>query len=183
MRKSVTLFMAAAFCSAMLCSAGCGTHVSRPSGSPQPSKVRFSEFTAVEMKHLEIADEYASSGANQKAARKIDEELFDKMRLVFPGLRDAQGRSDGRTLLIEPYVKQIKFIGGAARFWVGAWAGSSAVLMKVTYTDTSTGEVLVETEFYRAANAMGGAYSMGATDNQMLEAVAQDIANYSLANR
>ena len=115
--------------------------------------------------------------------RKIDEQLFDKMRLVFPGLMDAQGRSDGRTLLVEPYVKQIKFIGGAARFWVGAWAGSSAVLMKVTYTDRSTGEVLAETEFYRASNAMGGAYSMGATDNQMLEAVAQDIANYSLANR
>ena len=78
--------------------------------------------------------------------------------------------------------KEIKFIGGFARFMVGGMAGSSAVLMKVTFLNSETGKVVAEPEFYRAANGMGGGYSMGATDNLMLDQIAQDIALYAKMN-
>ncbi|MBI4682722.1 MAG: hypothetical protein HY757_06440 [Nitrospirae bacterium] len=183
MKKKATPFLAVMFVLAMIFTQGCATKMSKPSSAPQPAKVKFSEFNAVEMKHIEISPEYASSDANQKAAKKINEHLDNKMRMVFSGLNNGKEQSAGRTLLIEPYIKEIKFISGGARFWVGAMAGSSAVLMKVTFTDKATGEVIAEPEFYRDANAMGGAYSMGSTDNLMLELVAQDVANYSISNR
>jgi hypothetical protein len=162
---------------------GCATNLTKPEGPPQPTSVKLSTFQTVTLKKVEIAPEFASAGANQKAAKKINEVLVNNMRLAFPDLREA-GEEDVRTgLLIEPLIQEIKFIGGAARFWVGAMAGSSAVLMKASFRDASTGELIGEPQFYRAANVYTGGWSMGSTDNRMLEDVAKDIVNYATLNR
>lgn len=164
---------------------GCATNLSKPSNAPSASKVKFSGFKAVEMKPVSLATEFASSGANQKAMRKIDEHLFTSMTKVFPNLKRTESfsKGDSSVLQIAPVIKEIKFIGGGARFWVGAMAGSSAVLMQVEYRDGASGEVLADPEFYAQANAMGGAWTMGGTDNAMLERIAMDIISYTSANQ
>ena len=163
---------------------GCATHLRKPAGPPQPAKVKFSNFQAVEMNHVTISPRFASAEPNQKALKKIDKELLYCMHLIFPNLNEAEETNSGiRALLIEPNIEEIKFIGGAARFWVGSWAGSSAVLMKVTYRDKATGETIAEPEFYRRSNAWEGQSSMGATDNLMLDNVARDICTYTSSNR
>jgi len=162
---------------------GCATNLTKPAGTPRPTTVRLSTFQTVTMKPVEIAPEFASAGANQKAAKRINEVLVDDMRMVFPNLREASGEDVRAGLLIEPLIQEIKFIGGAARFWVGAMAGSSAVLMKASFRDASTGEIIGEPQFYRDAGAYSGGYSMGATDNRMLEDIAKDIVNYAMLNR
>jgi len=163
---------------------GCATHLRKPAGPPQPAKVRFSNFQAVEMNHVTIGPEFASAKANQEALRKIDEFSFSCMHLIFPNLNEAEETNSGtQTLLIEPNIEEIKFIGRTARFWVGSWAGSSAVLMKVTYRDKATGETIAEPEFYRQSNAWEGQNSMGATDNLILENVSRDICTYTKSNR
>ena len=167
---------------------GCATHISKPAKEIMPTKVRFGEFKNVEMKSVGISEEFASAAANQKALKKIDEILFRDMKMIFPSLKRVEGGKDfsstcGRTLQITPFVKEIKFIGGAARFWVGAMAGSSAVLMQATYRDSSTGEIIADPEFFRKAGAYSGAWSIGAADNKMLEDIAQDVVRYSSNNR
>lgn len=178
------------------------TDVRRPKTEPQPPKVKFSEFAKVELKAVEIAPEFVRHKANQKAAAKIGVELALRMRekvpyLVAPpemdnpkekkskkkkGAEEAPAAAPppegARTLVIEPYVEQIKFISGGARYWAGALAGNSAVLIKATFRDKATGEVVAEPEFYDDANAYQGAWSIGAADNMMLVRVAEDIAEY-----
>jgi hypothetical protein len=162
---------------------GCATHLRKPAGPPQPAKVRFSNFQAVEMNHVTISPKFASAKANQKALGRIDKVFFSCMHLIFPNLNEAEEPNSGiRTLLIEPNSEEIKFIGEAARFWLGALAGSSAILMKVTYRDKATGETIAEPEFYRRSNAWEGQYSMGATDNLMLDNVTRDICTYTNSN-
>lgn len=167
---------------------GCATHLRKPAEAPQPTKERFAEFKAYEMKHVEIAPAYAKASANQKAGRKINQLLFAKMALVLPGIAASDKATElakpaVRTLLIEPKIEEIKFVGGAARFWVGAMAGSSAVLMKVTYKDKATGVVVAEPEFYQQANAFAGGNSMGMSDNFMLDQIVMEICNYTSLNR
>ena len=167
---------------------GCATHLTKPSASPKPATVRLSEFKSVEMKSVGISERFSANGANQKALRKIDELLFQDMRMIFPELKRIEAGQEfsaaaERTLQIVPTIKEIKFIGGAARFWAGAMAGSSAVLMQATYKDSSTGDVIADPEFYRSAGAYAGAWSIGNTDNRMLEDIAKDIVNYSSYNR
>lgn len=168
---------------------GCATNINPPATAPQPPKAKFANFDEVYLVDLSVAPAYASSGANQKAAKKLQELLNSKMPQAFTNLKNVSSASsvnvsDGKkALVIQPEVEQMKFIGGMARFWVGAMAGSSAVLMKVTYTDKSNNEVIASPEFYQKANAYTGAWSYGATDNLMLDRVIEDIRNYSIVNR
>jgi len=169
---------------ASLFTQGCATNLRKAAAGPFPATVRFDEFKAVEMQHVTILAPFDESGANKKAAKKIDSLLFAQMPMVLPVLKEAQdSKPVVRTLRITPVIEEVKFIGGNARFWLGTLAGSSAVLMKVTYVDSATGNVVAEAEFYRAAGAWSGANSMGATDNMMLDNIVQDICGYSRLNR
>lgn len=167
---------------------GCATNLSKPTRDPMPTKVKLSEFKNVEMKAVGISESFASAEANQKALRKIDEILFRDIRMLFPNFkRIEQGndfsKGEDRTLQIMPYIKEIKFVGGGARFWVSAMAGSSAVLMPATLRDSSNGEIIADPEFYRSSGAFAGAGTIGATDNRMLEDIAQDIVKYCGFNK
>ena len=89
---------------------------------------------------------------------------------------------DARTLRIEPTIRHIRYVSGGARFWGGAFAGGSAVLLTVKLSDVATGEVIAEPEFYQHANKMGAAWSFGATDKAMLVRVASMISDYLQKN-
>lgn len=167
---------------------GCATKLSKPTSAPTPAKVKLSEFARVEMKAVTISEKFAGAAANQKAKNKIEEVLFNNMHMVFGDLTRIEPGSDFtqtdvRTLQITPVIKEIKFISGGARFMVGAMAGSSAVLMQVTLRDSATGEIIANPEFYRDASAYAGGWSIGASDNKMLEEIANDIVNYCSMNR
>ncbi len=165
---------------------GCVTKITKPAALPQPSTERFGTFDTVEFEKVSIAPKFAKSDANQKAAKKINEELMASLNNVFPGMTVADPAAKptkGKMLVIRPVIKEIKFIGGGARFWLGAMAGSSAVLMQVSFVDKETGAVLANPEFYRAASAMGGGWSIGGTDNMMLTTIVQDITTYTSSNR
>jgi hypothetical protein len=108
--------------------------------------------------------------------------------MIFPNIKRVEQDNDfsetkERTLQITPYIKEIKFVGGGARFWVSAMAGSSAVLMPATLRDSSNGEIIADPEFYRSSGAFAGAGTIGATDNRMLEDIAQDIVKYCGFNK
>ena len=168
--------------------AGCATKIAPPSEAPQPAKVKFAQYKKVILRNVVLNPAYQKHGANQKAVKKINELLIADVRQIFPDLiiigeNDKVDPVTEKTLLIEPYVEEIKFIGGAARFFAGALAGSSAVRMKVTFTDLTTGEVIAQPEFYSKSNAFAGAWTVGGTDNMMLKAVVQDICNYIVYNR
>ncbi len=168
--------------------AGCATQMSPMQATPATPSEKLGGFDTVYIRSLTISPPYATSGANIKAAKKINELLQSKLGMVYAGAQ-AIGENEkvsagrGRTLLIEPNIKEIKWIGGAARFWVGAMAGSSAINLKVTFTDFSANKVIAEPIFYAKANAYGGAYSMGGTDNAMLARIASDIAEYAKLNQ
>jgi hypothetical protein len=161
---------------------GCATNLTKPTATVQPATVRLGTFANVELEPATLAEPFAAAGANQKAAKKINELLNTQLACVFPGMNSAEKKS-GKTLVVKPVIKEIKFIGGAARFWVGAMAGSSAVLMEVTYLEKETGNVLAKAEFYDEASAYAGSWNMGVSDNLMLNHVVTQIVNYSAANR
>lgn len=165
---------------------GCATHITKPAEPPQPAKIKLGSFPAVYMKDVSISDAFAESGANQKALNKINEIMFNNMKMTFPNLQKLSASSEKTAksgLIIQPHIKEIKFIGGAARFWAGAMAGSSAVLLQTTFIDSKDNSIIANPEFYRAAGAYAGAWSMGGADNRMLEDIANDVVQYASYNR
>ena len=159
----------------------CATHI-KPSNTfnPPPSET-FSAFGRFELKTVTLSPEFRGHSANQKATAKI-QEYFDSR--VKPVVDAWNSRADAgeRTLVIEPNIEQIKFIGVGARIFAGPMAGSSAVVMKVKYTDKATGMIVADPEFYQHTAAMSGAFTYGGQDNAMLARIVTLVANYNNRN-
>lgn len=177
-RNSFFLFSLSAV--SLLFVTSCATNINMTKTTNPPPSEAFQAFTSFVMEPIKLAPAYANSGANQKALAKIQERLTAHLAPTLE-VWNRNGASNGsprRTLVITPVVTEIKFVSGAARFWVGAMAGSSAVIARVTVTEKETGKSVASPEFYAYANAYAGAMAMGATDNLMLDRIAETIANY-----
>ena len=159
--------------------ASCATNI-KPSRSfnPPPQEI-FSTFNRFELRPVVLSPQYSEHSANQRAARKI-QEYFDTRVKPIVDVWSKEGNPGNRTLVIEPYIEEIKFIGGGARFFVGPLAGSSAVILKVKYIDRDTGKIVAEPEFYQKASAMSSVY--GGEDNAMLDKVVSLVVEYTSRN-
>ena len=150
--------------------------------NPAPNEA-FNHFDHFDVKPISMTAPFAGQSANEAAVKKIQENLDLRLNAMLAGWNAMTAKNTPpRTLLIEPRVVSIKFIGGGVRFFAGAFAGNSGVLIKVKFTDAASGQVIAEPEFYQHANAMGGAYSIGGTDNAMLVREANLIADYLNVN-
>ena len=162
---------------------GCVTHIATDvTQNPAPPE-KFSAFTSFEMTKVTLAAPYAGEGSNDKALLKVQENVSHKIDAVMAAW-NATGASitPRRTLLIEPVITEMKFINGNARFWVGPLAGSSAVILHVKITEKETGKVIATPVFFSRAEAWGGTFTIGSTDNLMLVRIAGRLTDYLVAN-
>ena len=136
--------------------------------NPPPAEA-LGQFDRYELRPATLASDYAGHKANQEALASFQRNLDERVG-AWVGERNAAPptHSPVRTLVIEPRIEKIRFISGGARFWAGAFAGSSRILVKMKLTDRDTGQVIAEPEFYQHAEGMAGAWTFGAADNSML---------------
>jgi hypothetical protein len=159
---------------------GCTTQIHPPTVGNEKSKARLGQYEAVSLSAIKVERMEGDSG-DLAAVGHIERNLSTCMKGVFPSLREGQAGSAG--LSIEPIITDLKKVNGSERFWLGAMAGSSAVLLKVRYTDKASNQIVAEPTFYAKASAMGGAWSIGGTDNAMLSRVVSEACNYAQENR
>lgn len=165
--------------------AGCNTtSIGISNNSNPPPTVAFSEYRNFSLNELTMRPPYAGQEINEKAKIKLKEEL--DLRLT-PILDDWNSAADSRsssrgTLLIEPEIKEIKYISGKSRFWGGALTGDSAIVLVVKYKDKESGEIISNAEFYQHANAYGAAWSIGGTDKAMLNRIAGLFTQFTINN-
>jgi hypothetical protein len=89
-----------------------------------------------------------------------------------------RGTSGGSKLAFKVTIFDSKFVSGQRRFWSGPLSGSSHMAAKVEFIDQATGAVVARESFHQAAGAMKGMFTIGASDNRMITALAQDTANF-----
>lgn len=162
---------------AMSCCA-CVTHIRPTATDNPPPQEALSAFQHFRLQPVlaTTAEVREQDAAMAKIAANVQQKLGDT---VTRWEHKGQG---GRTLKIEPRVTELKFVGGGKRFFAGAMAGSSAVVMHVRLTDADTGKVIADPEFYQRAAAMGGAWSIGGTDNGMLVRISTVAQQYMQRN-
>lgn len=173
-RRVVPIFLLAALFS------GCATHIAPSTETnPRPSE-KFSDFNRFELAPLQAG---STEVGNQKAAmNKIGQNIQERLGVRVQQWNNQPANAPIRTLLIEPTVTEMKFVSGAKRVWLGATAGSSAVILKARISHKETGSTVATPEFYSKSSAYGGAYSFGANDNAMLSRIANALAVYVLNN-
>jgi hypothetical protein len=148
--------------------------------NPAPAH-KLQGYSGYELKPVTLAPDMAGKKNVDKVVAKVEENI---QQSVQPILKEwnASAPAGKDKLLIEPAIESVHKPSGANRFWAGAMAGSSHIVMKVKISEQSSGKVIAEPEFYRRANGMVGAWTFGAHDNAMLQKIAGLLANYLTAN-
>ncbi|WP_129642491.1 hypothetical protein [Peristeroidobacter agariperforans] len=160
-----------------------GEYVEAREVTNPPPKAALNSFDRFEIAPIAMGAPYAGEEVNEEAKERLQVNLDERVPPVLTEWNAKEAKnSPPKTLRIEPAVRHVKFVSGKKRFWTGAFSGGTAVLMTVKLSDAATGEVIAEPEFYQHANAMGAAFSYGATDKAMLVRTTDLISDYLKAN-
>jgi hypothetical protein len=170
-----TILLASAMLSVGLLQ-GCATSIKASSTDNPPPSRAFSAYSRIEVKPVVFKEGYKG---NQAGLAKIDENLRKDLK---PKLEQWNSRpADGNTLVVEPVVEEMSFKRIGTRLFLGPLAGSSGVLMSVTFRD-NTGNVIATPQFFQRTDAFSGGFTLGVQDNLMLTRVANLTSNYIVAN-
>jgi hypothetical protein len=154
----------------------CATKIKASSTENPPPAMAFSSYSRIEVKPVVFKAGYQGDHAG---LAKIEENLKKDLA---PKLEQWNQRtSNGRTLVVEPVVEEMSFKRIATRVFLGPLAGSSGVLMSVTFRD-NTGKVIATPQFFQRTAAFSGGFTLGVQDNMMLTRVANLASGYIIAN-
>lgn len=148
-----------------------------------PPTLPMSAFQRFEMVPVKMGAPFAGQKGNEVARERLQANLDDRVGAVLREWNALPAGDAPRTLRIEPEIRYIRFITGGKRFLAGGFAGNSSIMVKVRLSDAATGAPVGEPDFYQHANALGAAWSFGATDKTMLIRIASMLREYLQANR
>jgi hypothetical protein len=89
----------------------------------------------------------------------------------------AMGRRD-ETLLVKARVTDMRVVSGAARFWGGAFAGSSYMELDLTFIDAATNTTVREKKLSSANNPWAAAWVFGSSDYSLPADMGKILAEY-----
>jgi len=176
MKPQRRILLAASVAIALPLMSGCATKIKASTAhNPAPAEA-FSRYGRIVLKPVSFAPGYKGNPeALAKIAANLDKNLGESVQ------QWNRARDNGRTLTIEPVVEEMSFKSSTKRVFLGPLAGSSGVLMRVTFRDQA-GKVVANPEFFQRASAMSGGFTLGVQDNLMLTRVSKLASDYIIAN-
>jgi hypothetical protein len=92
--------------------------------------------------------------------------------------KEATGAKYAGALLVKARVTNLRIVSGAARFWGGAFAGSSDMSLQMKLIDASTGALVRETELSTNNNPWAAAWTFGSSDRSLPSDLGKIVAEY-----
>ena len=130
-----------------------------------------------------IAPEYAKDypDAAKNMQKSMMEALqasgaFKKVAL----LSEAESLRDN-ALIIRANITKIRIVSGTARFWGGAFAGSSGMEFDLTLVDGKTNQVVRTKKMSSWNNSWAAAWNFGASDRSLPDDMGQITASYIIS--
>lgn len=149
--------------------------------NPAPA-APFNTYQRFELAPVAMGAPFAGQKGNEVAREKLQANLDERAGPLLKEWNAGAAGDDARTLKIVPEIRYLRFITGGKRFFAGAFAGGSSIMVTVRITDAATGAIVAEPDFYQHANAMGAAWSFGATDKTMLIRISNMVTEYLRGN-
>jgi hypothetical protein len=121
--------------------------------------------------------------ADRKEKAEVAKQLDDKLRVRLLPLLDEwkADKSSSRTagpLVIRPKLQSLRVVSGGARFLIGGLSGDSVIDMNLELTDSATGAVIANPRITRTASGIGGAWTFGGTDRNLLNYIVEIAHQY-----
>lgn len=153
------------------------TEVSR---LPLPSKP-FSSYSNFQIKNLLLDNQTLQKDDKITVAKELDSKLQARLLPLLNEWNNNKMNTGTGTLIITPKLQSLHVVSPGARFWVGGMAGDSRIDMDLIIIDAQTGNEVAKPRINKAASAMGGGWSVGATDKNLLNYIT-DISYQYLEN-
>ena len=147
----------------------------------QPPSKPLSGFGSFELMPMKLSAAVAADDRKVAEARDLEGRLRAKVR---PLLNEWNQKSDrtGPPLVVEPWLASLRVVSGGARFWAGGMAGESNVDMTLKLTDKGSDSVVAQPRVQRTAGGMAGGWSVGKTDQNLLDYIAAIAYEYLASN-
>ena len=142
-----------------------------------PSR-KLSTFAAYERRPMVLGPAVTADPDKVKQARILEDNLKAAIDPLLSQWQAAAGTGRSGTLVIEPHLASLQVVSGGARFWAGAWVGNSTIDLDLLLIDMATGEAIARPRVTRSADAMTGAWSIGQSDQNLLDYIAAISAQY-----
>lgn len=155
---------------------GCATKIKASTAQNPPPPQAFNYYGRVDIKPVAYQQGYKG---NPELLTKISANL-DKEMGPFVHTWNARP-ANGRSLTVEPIVEEVSHKSVTKRVFLGPFAGSSGVLMRMTIKDQN-GNVVAAPEFFQRTAPMSGYITFGAQDNLMFMRVAKLASGYIVDN-
>src|SRR2546421_5950840 len=153
--------------------------VKEHSATLPPPTASLSSYGKFELKSMALGDAVAKDEAKAAVAKDLDTRIQERMRPLFAQWgAETAGASSAKTLVVQPRIINLRVIGGATRFFAGALAGDSSITMDLELRDAATGALVANPTIVRNANAFAGGYSVGSTDQNLLNYIADIATQY-----
>jgi hypothetical protein len=137
-----------------------------------------SSFSEFELMPMVFSTAIKEEEGKLEEAQEFEQNLNDKLLPLLESWDAASKEGSRGTLSIETELMGLRIISGGARFWAGAFAGDSFIDMDLRLIDAGTGEEIADVRVQRNAGAMGGAWSIGKSDQNLDEYVVTIIYDY-----
>jgi hypothetical protein len=147
---------------------GCGGHKGVKGDDPYTpervaSAVRGLKFHNVILHPYTVQKGVDEPGTAAEDCHQATLEYLAKKNIFTSVKTTTEAAGDADTLAVDADVQSLRIVSGGARFWAGAFAGSSHMTLVVVAKDSSGGTV-GQRAVSDANNAMGAAWSFGASD-------------------
>lgn len=134
--------------------------------------ILFSPFTA----KAEINKDYPE--AADTLQHSMMTALKTEKRFKKVGSTAQNKTSTDKTLLIKADITELRIVGGAARMWGGAFAGSSGVELDLQLVDGATNKVVRKEKMSSWNSAWAASWTGGTSDTSLLDDMGKILAKY-----
>ena len=170
--------------------AGCSANPSRIASTAKQESSRLgvtsrplSEFSNFELRPMELSAGVSDQKEKVVMAKQLENKLSKKLLpLLEEWKADGSMSRTAGTLLIQPQLQSLRIISGGNRFLAGSWAGDSLIDLNLKLADGQTGAIIANPRISRTSSAMGGAWSMGKTDKQLMDYIVGISHQYLVDN-
>ena len=133
----------------------------------------FSAFTA----KAEISKDYPEAASTLQHSAITALETEKQFKKVGTTTQDKSSTGD-KTLLIKADITELRIVGGAARFWGGAFAGSSGVELDPQLIDGATNKVIRKEKISSWNSAWAASWTGGTSDASIVNDMGKILAKY-----
>ncbi len=137
-----------------------------------------SSYSNFKLENMLLNEEIRLKEDKTKVAKELEVKLRAKLIPLLNEWNSNYSNPKSGTLVIEPQLHQLYVVSAGARFWVGAMAGESRIDLDLKITDAQNGIEIARPRIMITASAMSGGWSVGATDKNLLNYIAEISYEY-----